>query len=436
MTNPNAGAVEAAKTPAKAWLMLAVVFLYSVTTAMLWFSVPPMAEAIIPHYIIQLGPENIQNNFGALMSYIAITSCITALIASPIQNKIGVKGTMLIGTAFIVAGALTAALSGDNYNILVASRFLAGVAVGLSAVSGTTAVSLWFGPDRRGLAIAIWATWVPVAMLIVYNLIAPYAIANNIHFVWWCIGIIAAIAFVLALVVYRNPARQSSQAGQISTEKTSLTAGFKFLADRRVVALLLCMLFYTFVSNCFVTYNVTFFTSELGMDTQFANLIASIASACGILAPLFGALSDKLHPNRKYLMIVAGGVAYVIACILGFKDLGTPLFFAYIVAMILANAIMVATIRPTMPMLVGKGGVTAVTVGMAAVAFMANFGQIFTNFYGVAIDNLGWAQSSWVVAVPIAAMLLISAVLVKPGKADLLPENKEKVVPAVEASAS
>ncbi|MDR1713278.1 MAG: hypothetical protein LBR39_03885 [Coriobacteriales bacterium] len=66
MSNVNQSTNGETKTPAKAWVMLVIVFIYCIATAMLWFSVPPMAQAIIPSYIIQLGQENIQSNFGAL----------------------------------------------------------------------------------------------------------------------------------------------------------------------------------------------------------------------------------------------------------------------------------------------------------------------------------------------------------------------------------
>ena len=410
MSNEQTG--SAPKTPAYAWAILGIVYLLSVAAALFWFSIPPAADAIIPTYIVQLGPENINANFGALMSHLALGALVAALVASALQNKIGVKWIMVLAALCILGGALLAALSGTSYDLLVASRWIGGFGVGFVAVSATTAVSLWFADDKRALALAIWATWVPVAMLVMFNLVAPAALAGDVHFVWWLVVVVAAVAFVLALVGYRTPAAD----GQISAEKTSLLSGMRFLANRQVIALLFCMFFYTFVCNCFTTYNVSYFTGDLGMDTSMANLIASVASACGIIAPLFGAISDKIRANRKYLMIVAGAVAYVLACVLGFKDWGQAAFVLYIVFMILANAILVATIRPMMPMLIGKGGFTAVTLGMAAITFLEFFGQIFTNFFGSAVDAFGWAQASWFVAVPVAVLMVVAALLVKPAK--------------------
>ena len=62
------------KSPGYAWAILGIVYLLSVTAAMLWFSAPPMAQDIIGTYIVQLGPENINANFGMLMTDI---DCLT-----------------------------------------------------------------------------------------------------------------------------------------------------------------------------------------------------------------------------------------------------------------------------------------------------------------------------------------------------------------------
>ncbi|MBQ3302896.1 MAG: MFS transporter [Eggerthellaceae bacterium] len=431
MSNPNEKGGAPTKTPSYAWVILATVYLLSVAAAMFWFSVPPTANAIIPTYIVQLGVENINANFGALMSHLAFGALIAALIASVLQSKIGIKWIMVIAAVCILGGSLIAALSGDSYNMLVASRWVGGFGVGFVAVSATTAVSMWFGDDRRALALAIWATWVPVAMLIVFNLVAPQAIQpdmgpngpvlndhgtpvfGNIHFVWWFVVVVAAIAFVLALVAYRNPEGAGGHGGG------SLKDGLAFIKNRQVIALMFCMFFYTFVSNCFTTYNVTFMTDAVenggfGMDSATANLIASVASASGIIAPLFGAIYDKIEYNKKYLMIAAGGLFYLLSCIVGFKAWGMVVFVLYILFMILANAILCATVRSTMPMLVGRGGFVAVSLGMSLMVFLEFFGQVFTNLFGSAVDAFGWATASFVVAVPVAVLLVISGLLIKP----------------------
>ncbi|MGN0038270.1 MAG: nitrate/nitrite transporter [Coriobacteriales bacterium] len=421
----------AGKTPAYAWVILLIVYLLSVSAAMLWFSCPPMANGIIETYIIgpavgaamaQGGnPEeaiaalNINADFGMLMTWVAVGAIVSSLIAIFLQNKLGIKTILLLSALCLVAGGAMAALSGESFVMLSASRVIAGLGIGFVAVSATTAVSMWFANDKRALAMALWATWVPVSILIEYNIIVPLATAADLHATWWVITVIAIIALALVVFAYRIP----PASGQISNEATSLKDGIKFVKKRQVICLCLCFFFYTFVSHGFTTYNPTFFTTAvesggMGWDAVFANGIASICTAAGIIAPVFGAILDRIQFKRKYVLIVIGAIGYVLACCFGFKNLGMPMFIVYVCCMIVANGVMVACLRPMMPMLVGRGGVTAVTLGLALITILEFGGQLFTNFYGNAIDLWGFGAASLYVGVPIAVVMVVCALLVKP----------------------
>lgn len=439
MSHTTEGTQAQVKSPAYAWVILLIVYLLSLSAAMLWFSAPPMASNIIEGYIVGpamgaamaqgLDPEavmatlNINADFGMLMTWVAVGAIISALIAIFLQNKLGIKLILILSAACLVVGGALAAISGSDFMLLSVSRIIAGLGIGFVAVSATTAISMWFADDKRALAMALWATWVPVSMLVEYNIIVPLASASDFHNTWWVITVIAVIALVLVVFAYRVP-----KGGQISTQQTSLRDGFKYVKKRQVICLCLCFFFYTFVSHGFTTYNPTFFTTPagdggMGWDAVFANLIASVCSAAGIIAPVFGAILDRINFKHKYVLIAIGAIGYVLACCFGFKNLGMPMFIVYMLCMVVANGVMVACLRPMMPMLVGRGGVTAVTLGLALITILEFGGQLFTNFYGNAIDAMGFGTASLAVGVPIAALMVISAILVKPDR-ELIEANE------------
>ena len=93
----------------------------------------------------------------------------------------------------------------------------------------------------------------------------------------------------------------------------SLKSALPFLKSRQLIALGIAWLGFNYVNYCFVTFNVDFFQTGMGMNQSIAALIGSICSAAGIIAPLFGAVSDRINKNRKYLMIVFGCVGLLIA---------------------------------------------------------------------------------------------------------------------------
>ncbi|MDR0515334.1 MAG: MFS transporter [Coriobacteriaceae bacterium] len=460
--------------PRYAWAVLGMTFLFSVASAMLWFSTTAVTDGFIAEYIFKLGPENIGANIGLLMTDVAIAALIAALFCFFFQDRLGVKAIMVIGSVLVLGGMLTAALSGSDFNLLRASRYIGGLGIGCAATSSTTAISLWFSDKNRALAMAIWAIWVPVAMIINYVVLRPFALAGmvspdeaigsviagnpgligehgpdmaqvmpsaiplinapNIHLLYWVGATLAAIAFVLLLLFYRNPAQGHSA---VSIEKTPFKEALRHITKRRVIALLFCMFFFTFVSNCFTTYNVDFFTTSVdqggqGMDQATAGLVAVVASAFGVFAPVFGVISDKMHPNRKYLLLVFSAICYTVAAVFGFKAWGLPLLVVYLVFTVLAMASANASIRPALPLFVKQGGISAITLGLAALTFLEFFGQIFTVFVGMAKDafatveggvivNAGYEQAAWFVALPAAVILIVCAVLTRPGKADLAP---------------
>jgi hypothetical protein len=284
--------------------------------------------------------------------------------------------------------------------------------------------------------------------------VMPYAIpeisAPNIHIVYLVGLVIAVVAFILLILFYKNPAKEQSA---VAIEKSPFNEAIKFIIKRRPIALLLCFFCFTFVSNIFTTYNVDFFTLSsdaggLGLDSGTAGLIAVMASAFGVFAPVFGVISDRIHPNRKYVLLVFSAVCYTIAAIFGFKAWGPVFLVFYVAFTVLAMASANATIRPSMPMLVKEGGVSSVTLGLAAITFLEFFGQIFTVFVGMVKDAFattdpvthtitygGYAETAWVVAIPAGILFVCFALLTKPGKKDLLLESKHPEIKHPESSA-
>lgn len=430
MVPNNEGSAKAAATPSKAWFMLAVVFYLCVVTPMLWFSIPPLAGTImgkipgtVPYDIFATGNPAMMGRFGQLMSIMSFAALVAAIFVPSLVRKLGVKTVMLIAAALIVAGSFVAAVSGTSFNILFASRLITGVGVGMAAVSSPTCISLWFSDKSRALAMAIWSTWVPVGMLIVFNTAPQVARRFGIHAVWWGILVLAVIAFLLIAVVYRNP--RADEATEVSTESRPFKEVWPFLRSRQLLALAVAWLVFNFVNYCFTTYNVAFFQEGWGMDAARASLVGSIASACGIIAPFFGAVSDRIQRDKKYLMIVVGSIALLLAACFGFKTGGMYVFVLYMVFQVLGNAILVATCRPMVPMLVGRGGITAVTFGLAIITILQYLGQIFVHEFGAAVDAFGYATASWIVMVPLAVIGLLSSFFIKPGRQEAKAKSNQ-----------
>lgn len=399
---------QASTTPKYAWTILAVVFFLSIVIPMQWFSCPPLKMNIFATYGLEGAARA---SFGLLMSYLSTTALVAALLAGPLANKIGHKIVLIIASICLIGGCATAALSGSDFNMLLASRIITGAGVGLAAVTASAVIAIWFPGKTRATAMAIWSTWVPVGMLIVYNVGPVIANAGGLHMVWWVICALAVIALILIIVLYRAPREDEAE---ISVKKSTLREALPFLKSRQLVALGIAWLGFNYVNYCFTTYNVDFFQTGMGMDQTMAALIGSVASACGIIAPLFGAISDRINKDRKYLMIVLGCLALLLAALFGFEN-STLFFWVYLIFQILGNAILVATCRPMAPMLVGRGGATAVTYALAVITILQYLGQMFVFLCGSAIDAFGFtSMAAWTAIAPVAAVCLVASFFIKP----------------------
>lgn len=425
------------KTTSKAWLMFSVIFLMCLITPILWFAAPPLHNSIAglmiegefmvqPGYSIFLEGASNQAMFGYTMSLIGLFGFVSALISGPLVKKIGVKAVMALGIVCVVISGVISAMSGDNYTVLLVGRSFLGLAVGFIWVSSPTALTLWFPEKNRGLAMGIWGACVPVGALISTNLIVNPMLSSGVdfHMVFWVMTALAAVAAALLLVIYRNP--------EGDTEVSAVAKTFKevwpIIRQHQVIMLIVIWMLNQFINSCFTSYNVSFFQTGLGMDYLTANGWVSIAAAAGIVAPLFGVIADKINRNRKWILVTIGTIALTLTGVFGLHvDLGPLgseiLMILYLVVSFLCNGILIAAIRPYIPMFVGKGGVTAVSFALSGLTLSQFFIQFFTApVFGGIYDMIlaggassadAWANTSMIVIIPCGIVAIICSFFIR-----------------------
>ena len=114
-------------------------------------------------------------------------------------------------------------------------------------------------------------------------------------------------------------------------------------------------------------------------DAGTVALVNTLFSACGIIAPFFGIVYDKIQKYKKWLFVSFGALGIALMCVFGFKAWGEWTFWAYAVFQVLGNCIMIAGVRPYIPLLLGRGGATAVSFGFALVTFLQQLGNTISG---------------------------------------------------------
>ncbi|NLE76948.1 MAG: MFS transporter [Chloroflexi bacterium] len=148
-----------------AWLVLAVLLLFSIAAPLNQFKAPPIMPILMEQLRLSVGGA------GLLMSVFAITGLVLALPAGLIYQKAGPRWTGLLAGGSVALGATLGALS-PSTNLLLISRVVEGIGTSLVAVlarpssrSGSQLVrgaQPWaFGPPGYPSAPPPCSSWLP-----------------------------------------------------------------------------------------------------------------------------------------------------------------------------------------------------------------------------------------------------------------------------------
>jgi len=386
MENTNvidSGPVEQ-KTPAAvdkyAWVILLVVFLASVAAPLNQFKVPPLMPVLMDTFRLSLSQA------GMLMSVFAFTGLILALPAGVITQKLGPKTAGLIAVGCLVIGAAWGALA-TGAGLLLASRVVEGVGMGLIAVVGPASIALGFPREKQGTPMGIWATWVPVGSIIMYNMAPAVGLSVGWQTVWWLSAGFALVVLILYGLLMKMPPASDSH----HTDDTPPKLG-KALANRNIWLLALQFGSFNLVFIAIATFFPTFLVEARGYPLGQASFIASL-SAIVILgsAPLAGWLSDRIGSRRLVFslpyIIVAGMM------LLPFSLTGWMFYAFFILLGLVAGAIPTATFAAApevmeRPQLAG--------IGLAVVAVGQNLGMVIGPIlFGMLVESIGWVGAGY-----------------------------------------
>jgi predicted MFS family arabinose efflux permease len=382
-----------------AWVILVVVYLASVVAPFNQFKVPPIMPILIDNFQITLAQA------GSLMSLIALVGLLLALPGGIILQRLSPKVTAVIAMGFIAIGSVIGALAG-TFSILMVSRLLEGVGIGLIGVAAPATIAAWFPPERQGTPMGIWATWVPVGTVAMYNLAPLLASSWGWQAVWWSGVIFALLMMLISALLLKSPPVQGDNIPHPAIDLRTLQIA---LTNRDIWLLSLGFACFNFVFVSFSTYYPTFLNEIRGYNLGEAALIASIATMVIILsAPMAGLLSDWIGSRRLLFTIPYLLVALLL--LLPFRVLGWQIIAVMVALGIIVGAIPTATFTAA-PELMHKPYLAG--VGLAVILVGQYSGQLLGPlFFGYLVEFQGWVTSGDLL-IPFCILALISGWLVR-----------------------
>ncbi|MEW5956300.1 MAG: MFS transporter [Chloroflexota bacterium] len=339
---------------------------------------------------------------GLLMSVFAFTGLILALPAGIILQKLGPKVAGLVAVGCLVIGSILGALS-NSAEVLLASRVVEGVGMGLIAVVAPATIAMWFPREQQGTPMGIWATWVPMGGVIMFNLAPVLGIAAGWQAVWWFGAAFALVAFVLYWLLMRLP---PASGNQVDDAPPKLKDGF---ANRDIWLLALQFGCFNVVFNSFGTFFVTFLAAERGYALTQAGFIASLTTMVILgSAPLAGLVSDGLGSRKLVYTIPFAIVTVLLLFPFHLTGWQLPLFMALLG--ILAGAIPTATFA-AVPEVMGKPQLAG--IGMAVLMVGQNLGMfVGPAVFGNLVEATSWVTAGYLL-IPVAVAGVIAGWFVR-----------------------
>lgn len=419
----NVDIALADKAPAKAWAVLAVTYLASVCAPLCQFKIPPLASWLFPAFHGALDAVS----FGTLMSAIAIIGVILAFPAAFIAKKMGLKNVILLSVACLGVGSAVGGFS-TTIEMLMFSRLLEGVGIGLIGVAAPSCVTIWFPRKMRGIALGIWATWVPVGSVLAFNTVPAMAAAGGWQMPFFVIAGVCAVAFVLFAVVFTMPAGASADMGVEGSFKDS----FKYLKNRRIWILGAVFFLFSFATiGIMNTYYNTFLESQLGMDAQSAAFFSSLIMAISIVAaPVTGRISDKVPIGRKYLVGIVMMVILLPTAFFMFNTGAGAMAIMWVVIVLqgIGGGMCGGSLRPMAPIVMPQTAMGA-TMGMAIMQFCQNMGSaVGSPLFGAVMSNFGWQMSSLILQLPCYVLGLILIFFIMPRGKNVTLDDVQKEI--------
>jgi MFS family permease len=290
------------KSKTKAWAVTLAVYLASIAVAANRFKPPPVMQSLMADLNVDMVTG------GWFMGVASLAGVVLAIPTAFILTRLGLRLTGLIALGCTVAGSVLGALARDP-GTLLAGRIVEGFSIGLIAVVAPTAISMWFEPRERGMPMGLWATWVPVGNVIMFNTAHPLLNAFGWQAVWWFGAVLASVALVVFALVVSEPQRTAAQvqdhrqraAGERGS-RSALGAFFRTLLNLPAWLLGLSFGLFGFAVIGYNTWAPAYLTQTLSIAPAAASFYASLMFLAAIPGNLAAGWVVDRTPRRHPLL--------------------------------------------------------------------------------------------------------------------------------------
>ncbi len=375
------------------WLMLAVSMSGQVAGTLFVNAAP----FLIPYLHLERGLTLVQAGLVASAPLLGIT--VTLFAWGVLVDRLGERFSMVLGLGLVTLAAAAAAWS-DSLVALAAFLFIGGAAGGSTNSASGRIVVGWFPPHRRGFAMGIRQTGLPLgvglAAVIVPNLVATRGLTTTLLVV----AALCAVGTGLCATLLVDPPRPDRAAAESQQHLANPYRGDSRLARIHLVSVLLVVPQFTVW-----TYMLVWLIDTKDWTTQWASILVAVTQLLGAAGRIgVGAWSDRVGSRLVPLRQVAI-VAAVTMLLLGASEPTTAAIALIVIATVVTVAdnglAFTAVAEIGGPFWSGRAmGIQNTGQYLASAAVPPAVGGLITGF------GYGWAFAL-VAVFPLAAIALV-----------------------------
>ncbi len=379
----------------RAWIVALATIFAGIALALVQNKVAPCMTTLQSAFGIDMATA------GWLSSLFSLVGIVMAIPASIVLNKLGPKKGGIIALICAIVGSIIGVMT-VSIPVLMASRVVEGIGVGLMSVIGPSIIAMWFPETKRGLPMSIWAAYQMGAQAIMFFLGGVLTTNFGWQGMWWFGLAACVVALVFYVLCVKSPRPEDSYA-DVESEDVSLVEGMRspYAWIMSAVTMLFCI-------GCFgfVNWIATCWSQIFSMSEGDANMWVGYFSLGGVVAAVIvGALLNKIR-NRKLFGAIALALFGVVS-VWG-MNMGNPMFLLpFVIIYPFVDASFPCVLWTMTAQTVKKPELAGVALGVVSIGF--NLGILLgPPIIGAVVDAAGWTVASWVIlAVCVAAAALL-----------------------------
>lgn len=385
---------------AAAWTIVIIAFFGGFALANVQNKVPPVIDVIMTDFGIG------ETDAGWLTSVFTIMGMITAIPASQLMRKLGSKKIGVIALACAAIGSAIGAFSDGNLPMMMVTRVIEGTGVGMIAVVGPVVISEWFPPEKRGLPMGLWGSWMMCSQTLLFLIGVPLVELGGWQAVWWFTCIFCVIVLVLYQLKVDDPPEGTPNYA-LGEPEDEFHFGEAFKSGSTWL-ITLCGVIFTFCCFGFATYISLYWAQTFtGGDMNQSNLWVSILYAIEIPMVIFvGWLLNKVKLGNRHWVGTLGFGLYTIVMFLCFRIDNPAMIIPFIIIYPFLEGMIPTVYWTVTPSTAKKPEYAGTAIGILNVGLNIGtlLGPPITGFF---IENYGWSTAT----IPLVAAAVVGAIL-------------------------